>query len=38
MGALKPLASVEFLPDSDVKCLSSAIETGNPATGPSTSS
>jgi glyoxylate utilization-related uncharacterized protein len=36
MGALKPLPSVQFLPDSDVKCLSSAIETGNPATGPST--
>jgi glyoxylate utilization-related uncharacterized protein len=36
MGALKPLPSVQFLPDSDVKCLSSAIETGNPTTGPST--
>jgi len=36
MGKLAPLSSVQFLPDSDVKCLSSAIEAGNPATGPST--
>jgi anti-sigma factor ChrR (cupin superfamily) len=36
MGVLRPLSSVQFLPDNDVKCLSSAIETGNPATGPST--
>jgi quercetin dioxygenase-like cupin family protein len=36
MGKLAPLPSVQFLADSDVKCLSSAIETGNPATGPST--
>ena len=36
MGKLAPLSSVQFLPDSDVKCLSSAIETGNPASGPST--
>jgi hypothetical protein len=36
MGTLAPLPSVQFLADSDVKCLSSAIETGNPATGPST--
>ena len=36
MGALKPLPAVQFLPDGDVKCLSSAIETGNPVTGPST--
>jgi anti-sigma factor ChrR (cupin superfamily) len=36
MGILRPLSSVQFLPDNDVKCLSSAIETGNPATGPST--
>ena len=35
-GALKPLPSVQFPPDSDVKCLSSAIETGNPETGAST--
>jgi quercetin dioxygenase-like cupin family protein len=36
MAPLKPLPSVQFLPDNDVKCLSSAIETGNPATGSST--
>jgi len=36
MGTLVPLPLVQFLPDSDVKCLSSAIEAGNPATGPST--
>jgi hypothetical protein len=36
MGNLKPLSAVQFLPDSDVKCLLSAIEAGNPATGPST--
>jgi anti-sigma factor ChrR (cupin superfamily) len=35
-GVLRPLPAVQFLPDSDVKCLSSAIETGNPETGPST--
>jgi len=35
-GTLRPLSAVQFLPDSDVKCLSSAIEIGNPATGPST--
>ena len=33
---IKPLASVKFVPDSDVKCLLSAIETGNPTTGRST--
>jgi quercetin dioxygenase-like cupin family protein len=36
MGILKPFSSVQFSPDSDVKCLLSAIESGNPATGPST--
>jgi quercetin dioxygenase-like cupin family protein len=36
MGALTPLASVKFLQDSDVKCLRSALETGDPATGRST--
>ena len=36
IGTAKPLLSVQFLPDNDVKCLSSAIETGNPASGPST--
>ena len=35
-GAIKPLASVRFAPDTDVKCLSSAVETGDPATGRST--
>jgi quercetin dioxygenase-like cupin family protein len=35
-GAIKPLSSVQFSPDQDVKCLSSAIETGNPTTGRST--
>jgi mannose-6-phosphate isomerase-like protein (cupin superfamily) len=33
---VKPFELVRFSPDSDVKCLSSAIETGKPATGPST--
>jgi hypothetical protein len=35
-GTVKPLRSVQFSSDSDVKCLSSAIETGDPTTGPST--
>jgi hypothetical protein len=35
-GAIKPLASVRFARDTDVKCLSSAVETGDPATGHST--
>ena len=35
-GAAKPLESVKFEADSDVKCLLSAVETGDPATGPST--
>jgi mannose-6-phosphate isomerase-like protein (cupin superfamily) len=35
-GAVKPLRSVQFSPDQDVKCLSSALETGDAATGPST--
>jgi hypothetical protein len=35
-GDIKPLASVKFVPDSDVKCLLSAVETGDPATGRST--
>jgi quercetin dioxygenase-like cupin family protein len=30
------LSAVKFAPDDDVKCLLSAVETGNPATGPST--
>jgi quercetin dioxygenase-like cupin family protein len=35
-GAIKPLPSVKFSPDGDVKCLLSAVETGDPATGRST--
>ena len=35
-GAIAPHSSVKFLPDKDVQCLSSAIETGDPATGRST--
>jgi hypothetical protein len=34
--AIMPLASVPFTTDSDVACLSSALETGDPLTGPST--
>jgi quercetin dioxygenase-like cupin family protein len=32
----RSLSEVKFEPDDDVKCLLSAVETGNPATGPST--
>jgi mannose-6-phosphate isomerase-like protein (cupin superfamily) len=32
----KPLPSVQFKPDDDVKCLSSALEAGDAKTGPST--
>src|SRR5260370_29880942 len=35
-GAIKPLSSVKFSPDNDVKCLQSAIESGDPTTGRST--
>ena len=35
-GAIKPLSSVIFSQDNDVKCLSSALETGDPTTGRST--
>jgi quercetin dioxygenase-like cupin family protein len=35
-GVVRPLTEVKFDPDDDVKCLLSATETGNPATGPST--
>jgi quercetin dioxygenase-like cupin family protein len=35
-GALKSFSSVQFSPDDDVKCLSSAIEAGDPAAGRST--
>jgi Cupin domain len=35
-GTIKPLFSVRFSPDNDVKCLLSALETGDPKTGRST--
>jgi hypothetical protein len=35
-GTMKSLESVRFAPDKDVPCLLSALETGDPATGPST--
>jgi quercetin dioxygenase-like cupin family protein len=35
-GAIRPLSSVKFSQDQDVNCLSSAVETGDPATGRST--
>jgi quercetin dioxygenase-like cupin family protein len=35
-GTIKPLSSVKFSQDEDVKCLLSAIETGDPTTGRST--
>ncbi len=35
-GAIRALSSVKFQPDQDVKCLLSAVETGDPATGRST--
>ena len=36
IGDMKPLSSVHFSADEDVKCLSDALETGNPETGSST--
>ena len=36
MGAAHSLGSIRFEADSDVKCLLSAVETGDPNTGPST--
>jgi len=36
IGDVKPLASLQFTADDDVKCLSDAIETGDPDTGAST--
>ena len=36
MGTIKSLSSVRISPDKDVKCLSSALETGDPTRGPST--
>jgi hypothetical protein len=35
-GTVKPFGSVPFAPDRDVACLASALETGDPLTGPST--
>ena len=35
-GAVKPLASIQFVADDDVKCLSDAIETGDPESSAST--
>jgi quercetin dioxygenase-like cupin family protein len=35
-GVTRPLAEVKFEQDDDVKCLLSAVESGDPATGPST--
>ena len=35
-SASNPLGSIRFEADSDVKCLLSAVETGDPNTGPST--
>jgi mannose-6-phosphate isomerase-like protein (cupin superfamily) len=35
-GVTMPLDALRFAPDDDVKCLSSALETGDPAKGPST--
>jgi quercetin dioxygenase-like cupin family protein len=35
-SAATPLESIRFEKDSDVKCLLSAVETGDPDTGPST--
>ncbi len=35
-GVVRTLAEVKFEKDDDVKCLFSAVETGNPAAGPST--
>jgi quercetin dioxygenase-like cupin family protein len=35
-GTIKPLSSMKFSRDEDVKCLLSAIETGDPTTGSST--
>ncbi len=35
-GIMKPFPSVQFKPDDDVKCLSSALEAGDVKTGPST--
>ncbi len=35
-GSAKPIDSMPFAPDQDVACLQSALETGNPETGPST--
>ena len=36
-GRMIPFESVQFAPDQDVSCLASALETGNPTKGSSTS-
>jgi hypothetical protein len=35
-GSVKPLTSIKFEKDEDVACLQSALETGDPVSGPST--
>lgn len=35
-GVVRPLSGVKFEQDEDVKCLRSALESGDPRTGPST--
>ena len=35
-GIARPLAEIKLEQDDDVKCLQSAVENGDPATGPST--
>ena len=35
-GVVRPLSELKFDPDDDVKCLFSAVESGDPAKGPST--
>ncbi len=35
-ASFRPVSEVKFDPDDDVKCLLSAVETGDPAKGPST--
>jgi quercetin dioxygenase-like cupin family protein len=35
-GIVRRLADVKFAPDDDVKCLNGVVESGDPATGPST--
>lgn len=35
-GVVRPLSTVKFAADDDVKCLASVLENGDPASGPST--